>query len=74
MADRYPNIFVGGEWVPTREGRTDRVLDPSTGEVLAEVASADAADMAAAVAAADRPQVSKARSAPAERGCSRARR
>ena len=67
MADRYPNIFVGGEWVPCREGRTDRIVNPATGEILAEVASADAADMAAAVASAARAFETWSQTTPAER-------
>src|SRR3954452_15160005 len=44
--------FIGGKWVPAKRGRTDRVLAPATGEVLAEVPSSDAADVDDAVAAA----------------------
>jgi 1-pyrroline dehydrogenase len=44
--------FIGGGWAPARSGRTDPVLDPATGEVIAEVASSDAADVDAAVEAA----------------------
>ncbi len=44
--------YVGGEWVPARSGRTDPVLDPATGEEIAQVPSSDAADVDAAVAAA----------------------
>ena len=44
--------FIGGRWTPARSGATDAVLNPATGEVLAEVASSDAADVEAAVDAA----------------------
>jgi 1-pyrroline dehydrogenase len=44
--------FVGGQWVEAAEGRTDTVIDPATGEVLAEVASSTAADVDRAVEAA----------------------
>ena len=44
--------FIGGKWMPARSGATDAVLNPATGEVLAEVASSDAADVEAAVDAA----------------------
>ncbi len=44
--------FIGGTWVAARDGRTDDVVNPATGEVIATVASSDAADVEAAVAAA----------------------
>jgi 1-pyrroline dehydrogenase len=44
--------FIGGKWVPARNGAIDQVLEPATGEVLDEVASSDAADVDDAVAAA----------------------
>ena len=44
--------FIGGRWAPAADGATDEVLNPATGEVLAEVASGGAADADAAVAAA----------------------
>src|SRR5689334_13436783 len=44
--------FIGGKWVPARSGRTDSVLNPATGESLADVPSSDAADVEDAVAAA----------------------
>jgi 1-pyrroline dehydrogenase len=44
--------FIGGAWVPAADGATDEVLDPATGQVLAEVASGGAADADAVVAAA----------------------
>ncbi len=49
MADQN---YIGGQWVGARSGRTDPVVNPATGEVLAEVASSDAAEVADAVAAA----------------------
>jgi len=42
--------FIGGKWVPAADGATDEVLNPATGEVLAEVASGGAADADAVVA------------------------
>ncbi len=42
--------FIGGKWVPAADGATDQVLNPATGEVLAEVASGGAADADAVVA------------------------
>ena len=44
--------YIAGKWVPARSGRTDAVLDPATGELIAEVPSSDAADVDAAVTAA----------------------
>jgi 1-pyrroline dehydrogenase len=44
--------FIGGAWVAAADGATDPVLNPATGEVLAEVASSGADDAEAAVAAA----------------------
>ena len=44
-------IFVGGEWVST-EGGTLAVENPSTGKVFSEIASGNAGDIDAAVAAA----------------------
>jgi betaine-aldehyde dehydrogenase/aminobutyraldehyde dehydrogenase len=44
--------FVAGKWVPATSGRTDPVLDPATGEAIAEVPSSDAADVDAAVGSA----------------------
>jgi 1-pyrroline dehydrogenase len=44
--------FIGGTWRPAKSGRTDPVLNPATGEVLAEVPSSDADDVEEAVAAA----------------------
>ncbi|MGQ0803183.1 MAG: gamma-aminobutyraldehyde dehydrogenase [Actinomycetota bacterium] len=44
--------FIGGQWSPARSGATDAVVDPATGEQIAEVPASDAADVDAAVAAA----------------------
>jgi len=44
--------YIAGERLPARTGQTDAVINPATGEVLAEVASSDSADVDAAVAAA----------------------
>ncbi|KQZ01559.1 aldehyde dehydrogenase [Pseudolabrys sp. Root1462] len=51
---RYDRLFIGGEWVPARSGRVIRSIDPSTEEVWAEVAEADADDVNDAVQAARR--------------------
>ncbi len=44
--------FVGGEWVDSAGGETMEVLNPSTGEVIAEVARSTAEDANSAVEAA----------------------
>jgi 1-pyrroline dehydrogenase len=44
--------FVGGEWVDSAGGETMEVVNPSTGEVIAEVASSTAEDADRAVQAA----------------------
>ncbi len=45
-------IFVGGTWVEAAEGGTMEVLNPATGDVIAEVPSCTAADVDLAVDAA----------------------
>jgi 1-pyrroline dehydrogenase len=45
--------FIGGKWVDAKSGATDKVVNPATGEVLDEVAASNAADVDAAVTAAD---------------------
>ena len=47
-------MFVDGDWRPSEEGRTDQVLNPSTGEIIAEVQSGTEADVDRAVSAARR--------------------
>jgi 1-pyrroline dehydrogenase len=47
-------MFVDGDWRPSEEGRTDQVLNPSTGEVVAEVQSGTEADVDRAVSVARR--------------------
>ena len=44
--------YIGGKWVPSPGGELHDVLDPATGEVLAEVPFSVQADLDAAVAAA----------------------
>ena len=48
---RYKN-FVGGNWVESAGGETMEVLNPSTGEVIAEVPRGTAEDVERAVEAA----------------------
>lgn len=45
-------LLIGGAWQPAREGARMEVTDPSTGEVVGEVAAASIADADAAVRAA----------------------
>ena len=49
---RRAQLLIGGRWVDAASGKTFDDLDPATGEVLAEVAEADAEDVKRAVAAA----------------------
>ena len=60
--------FVDGKWIKTVEGRTDAVLDPSTGKIIAEVASSDKADVDKAVKAAVKAFAGWSTSSPAARG------
>src|SRR2546430_7450127 len=45
-------LFINGEWRDAASGQTIEVVNPATEEVIAAVASADQADVDAAVAAA----------------------
>ncbi len=47
-------LLIDGQWVEAKSGKTFAVYDPSTGQQIAEVAEADAADVNLAVAAARR--------------------
>jgi betaine-aldehyde dehydrogenase/aminobutyraldehyde dehydrogenase len=60
-------IFVGGEWTDAAEGGTMEVLNPATGETIAEVPACTAADVDAAVEAAARALPEWLDSTPAER-------
>jgi betaine-aldehyde dehydrogenase len=65
--DRLQN-FIDGEFVDPLEGRFDPVLDPSSGEVMAEAAVSTEADVDRAVAAARRAfEEGWARTTPGER-------
>jgi acyl-CoA reductase-like NAD-dependent aldehyde dehydrogenase len=46
------HLLINNEWRPSSSGRTMEVVNPATEEVIASVASADAADVEAAVQAA----------------------
>jgi aldehyde dehydrogenase (NAD+) len=51
---RPKELLIGGRWVPSRSGKTLESINPSTGEVIAELAEGDAEDIDLAVAAARR--------------------
>src|SRR5919202_6612473 len=59
--------FVGGEWVDSSAGETMDVLNPATGETIAEVPSATADDVDNAVQAAKRALPEWLETTPAER-------
>lgn len=59
--------FIGGSWRDARDGATEEVLAPATGEVLATVASGGAADVDDAVAAAAEAFEAWGRTTPRER-------
>src|SRR5437868_12629123 len=61
--------FIGNQWVRSAQGRTLPVVDPSTGEVFAELARGGAEDIDAAVKAARAAfEGAWGALAPAERG------
>ena len=49
--------FIGGEWVDASTGETMEVLNPATGEVIAEVPRSTAEDVERAVDAAKKAWV-----------------
>jgi len=62
-------LFIGGEFVSPRDGRTFKTVDPSTEEVLSEVSEAGSKDVDLAVAAARQAyDTTWARMKPATRG------
>ena len=68
---KQTKILIGNRWVDSVSGKTFETINPATGEVLAKVAEADAADVDLAVKAARKAFHSKApwrRMAAAERG------
>src|ERR671936_463521 len=52
FAIAHKHLLINNEWRPASDGRTMEVVNPATEEVIAAVASADASDVDAAVAAA----------------------
>ncbi|MDE9367680.1 NAD-dependent succinate-semialdehyde dehydrogenase [Luteipulveratus sp. YIM 133132] len=61
-------LFIAGEWRDAEGGKTLEVDNPATGEALAHVADATAADGEAALAAAAAAQADWARTPPRDRG------
>jgi acyl-CoA reductase-like NAD-dependent aldehyde dehydrogenase len=54
LAQRPIKMLIGGQWVEAASGKTFDTINPSTGQVLAKVAQAEAEDIDRAVAAARR--------------------
>jgi phenylacetaldehyde dehydrogenase len=52
LARRRKQMLIGGAWSDAASGSTLATIDPATGEVLAEIADANASDVDRAVAAA----------------------
>ena len=67
LRDTPTQLWIGGKWQAGGRG-TFEVLDPSTGNVLTEVADADPADGDAALAAAAEAQREWAATPPRDRG------
>src|SRR5437764_191161 len=68
LANGPRELYIGGEWRAASGGKTLAVEDPSTQEVLVEVADAAPEDALAALAAAADAQAQWADSSPRERG------
>jgi 1-pyrroline dehydrogenase len=64
---KHQNL-IGGEWVDAAGGETMEVLNPATGETIAEVPSASAEDVDRAVQAAKRALPDWLETTPSERG------
>ncbi|MFS8096691.1 aldehyde dehydrogenase family protein [Lentzea alba] len=67
MAGEKRELFIGGESVPTLDGRTTEDLNPFTGEVHAVVAAASPADVTRAVDAAQEAFASWSATSPSVR-------
>ena len=63
---KHQNL-IGGDWVDSAGGETMEVLNPATGEVIAEVPAATAEDVDRAVQAAKKALVEWRETTPAER-------
>ncbi|WP_139827641.1 NAD-dependent succinate-semialdehyde dehydrogenase [Nesterenkonia sp. PF2B19] len=67
VAQAPKQLFIDGQWVDARGGRTLDVVDPSTGEVLCAVADASEEDGWDALKAAERAQAELAALPPRKR-------
>jgi aldehyde dehydrogenase (NAD+) len=54
LGDRARHLYIGGRWVSAASGKTFASVNPSTGDLIAEVAEAGAEDIDRAVLAARR--------------------
>ncbi len=63
----HTDLFIDGEWVPAAAGDRFDVLNPATGEVLAQVADADATDARRALETAAAHQAEWAATSPRSR-------
>src|SRR5680860_647488 len=69
LIDRTPSqLYIGGRWRDASGGATLKVEDPSTGDVLGEVADATPEDAVSALDAAVEVQAEWAHHPPRERG------
>jgi 1-pyrroline dehydrogenase len=64
---KHQNL-IGGEWVDSSGGETMEVVNPATGEIIAEVPAATAEDVDRAVQAAKKALVEWRETTPGERG------
>ncbi len=64
LASVPKGLLIDGQWRDSQDGSTLDVTDPATGAVVATIASATAADGAAAMDAAHRAQAAWAKTAP----------
>lgn len=64
----YDKLFINGDWVATRCGKTLAVINPATEAVIAEVAAGGAADVDRAVAAAKQAFAGWSKTSGAQRG------
>jgi len=66
-AVKHYQMFVGGQWTDATGGETQAVVNPATGEVMAEVPKATEADVERAVSAARKAFESWGETTPRER-------
>ncbi len=61
------NMYIGGKFIPAKDGAVMDVVDPYTGKVFAQIAKGGAADVKAAVTAAKAAQLAWRDTPPKER-------